>query len=461
MLAVLVPAGATGARAPVRLTLGYSVPPRYGLPVAVAPAAWPALVTVRWPDGRPCTGTYTWTIGGHANTFVQQKDSLGRPTCVFRFDGFPALDHPYRVDVAATRAGVHGAGRTQVTIHDTLVVGLGDSNASGEGNPDHAIAPVRWQDRRCHRSANGFEALTASRLEKASDKSSVTYIPLACSGAAIITGLLAPYAGIEPVGTTKVPAQIQAMKAQLGTRTPDAVLVSIGINDLGFGNVAFFCFDDGVDAKAAATVDCWTKRYPSATSPVTLKAWVRARAALLPGRYAQLAAAFQRAGIPASKIYVTEYPNGTRDAHGRDLQPARPVPRRNGIRLPAARRDHPRRGGAGRDRDGADGEPRARAGGRDVRLALRLRDRRRDGAARALRGAALVRQRGRLTDRAARRVRDAASERPRPAGDDHRRACRVALLEQVEQRDGADAERERDDAGQARQVALDDVRAAL
>ncbi len=324
VLAVLVPAGATGARAPVRLTLGYSVPPRYGLPVAVAPAAWPALVTVRWPDGRPCTGTYTWTIGGHANTFVQQKDSLGRPTCVFRFDGFPALDHPYRVDVAATRAGVHGAGRTQVTIHDTLVVGLGDSNASGEGNPDHAIAPVRWQDRRCHRSANGFEALTASRLEKASDKSSVTYIPLACSGAAIITGLLAPYAGIEPVGTTKVPAQIQAMKAQLGTRTPDAVLVSIGINDLGFGNVAFFCFDDGVDAKAAATVDCWTKRYPSATSPVTLKAWVRARAALLPGRYAQLAAAFQRAGIPASKIYVTEYPNGTRDAAGATCNPLVP-----------------------------------------------------------------------------------------------------------------------------------------
>ena len=42
---------------------------------------------------------------------------------------------------------------------------------------------------------------------------------------------------------------------------------------------------------------------------------------MLTDRYAQLAVAFQQAGIPASRIYVTEYPNATRDANGVTCNP--------------------------------------------------------------------------------------------------------------------------------------------
>ena len=335
---VLGPAGAIGASPPVHLTLDYRIPPRYGLDqnrdglvdsittsAQVSPTAWSALVTLRWPNGGLCTGTYRWTVGGKPAAFVQQRNRVtGLPTCTFAFTRFAALGRPYRVSVAATRAGAAGKGQVNVTIRDLLVVGLGDSTASGEGNPDHGVAVVRWQDRRCHRSAKGFEAQTAARLESASAKNSVTFVPLACSGASIATGMLAPYAGIAPSGGVLLPPQVDAMKPLIGARRVDAVLVSIGINDLGFGNVARFCFDDGVDAAAAASVDCWNKPYPTASSPTTLQAFVRARAAALPERYARLADGFDKAGIPASKIYVTEYPDATRDARGLTCDPLIP-----------------------------------------------------------------------------------------------------------------------------------------
>jgi lysophospholipase L1-like esterase len=328
----LGPAGASGTAAPVTLTLDYRIPPRYGLdrnrdglvdsittPAQVSPATWTALVTVRWPAGGPCAGTYRWTLGGRPVSFVQQ-----RTTCTFAYGGFAALDRPYRVTVTATRAGTGGTGRTTVTIRDLLVVGLGDSTASGEGDPDYGITRVRWQDRRCHRSAQGFEAQAASRIEAASPKTSVTFVPLACSGASITTGMLGPYAGIAPSGGIQLPPQVDAMTTLIGSRQADAVLVSIGINDLGFGHVAFFCVDDGVDKKTATSVDCWNERYPTASSQTTLRDFVRTRAAALPNRFARLDAALDAVGIPAETVYVTEYPNGTRGAGGRTCDPLIP-----------------------------------------------------------------------------------------------------------------------------------------
>jgi lysophospholipase L1-like esterase len=331
-------AGADGANLPARLTLDYRVPARYGLdsnhdgvvdsfttPAQIAPAAWSALVTLRWPNGGFCTGTYRWTVDGKPSTFVQQRSALtGLRTCTFSFAGFRAPGRAHHVRVAATRRGATGTGQTTVTIRDTLIVGLGDSIASGEGDPDRGTAFVSWQDPRCHRSAKGFEAQTAAQLEAADAKSSVTFVGLACSGASIQAGLLGPYSGIAPPGGAPLPPQVDAMKALVGSRRIDAVLVSIGINDLGFGSIARFCFDDGVDPTTAATVDCWTKPYPAPTSPTTLRDFVRSRTAALPSGYAQLADALGKAGIPAAKIYVTEYPDAVRDSNGLPCDPLIP-----------------------------------------------------------------------------------------------------------------------------------------
>src|SRR4029077_6554900 len=101
-------------------------------------------------------------------------------------------------------------------------------------------------------SAKGFEAQTAARLESASAKNSATFVPLASSGASIATRMLAPSAGSAASGGVLLPPQVDAMKALVGSRRVDAVLVSIGINDLGFGNVAPVCFHDGGERTGAA-----------------------------------------------------------------------------------------------------------------------------------------------------------------------------------------------------------------
>ena len=203
-----------------------------------------------------------------------------------------------------------------MTIRDLLIVGLGDSTASGEGNPDHGVAFVRWQDRRCHRSAKGFEAQVAARLEAASPRTSVTFVPSPARR-------LDPHRDARSVCRDRTVGWDHA--AAPGRR--DEVADRHAPRRCGAGehrdqrrrlrNIARFCFDDGLDAQDAAAIDCWDKPYPTASSPTTLRAWVRARRATLPDRYARLAAAFRAAGIPASKIYVTEYPNATRTSRGR------------------------------------------------------------------------------------------------------------------------------------------------
>ncbi len=346
----------------------------------------------------------------------------GRPTCTFAFAGFLALDRPYGVTVVATRSGIRGNGRVAVTIRDLLVVGLGDSYASGEGNPDSS-SPVRWQDRRCHRSARSFEALTAARLEAATEKSSVTFVSLACSGASIPTGMLGGYAGIEPSGGGMLPPQVAAMQALIGRRTPTAVLVSIGINDLGFGSIARFCFDDGVDQAAAATIDCWSKPFPKAASPATLQASVRALAALLPARYAQLAAGLQQAGIPTSRVYVTEYPSATRDAQGNTCNPL--IPYLDGRPFGYSLRGMITRDEAGQAESELLLPSTARSRPRQRRSAGTSSQESpprpcRTGCARVSRGC----RSHRFATRPARCARHAAPKRPGPAGNCHLGRCR-------------------------------------
>ena len=204
----------------------------------------------------------------------------------------------------------------------------------------------------------------------------MTFVPLACSGASISTGMLGPYAGIAPSGGVRLAPQVDAMKALVGSRRVDAVLVSIGINDLGFGNVARFCFDDGVDATTAAGSRLLDEALPDGRRrPPRSRTSSAARAAALPDRYAQLADALQKAGIPAAKVYVTEYPDPTRDGHGMPCDPLIPYldsrPFGFDVRGTITRTEAVE----GRERAGRAGQRRAEGGGRGLRLAPRLRDR--------------------------------------------------------------------------------------
>jgi len=82
-----------------------------------------------------------------------------------------------------------------------------------------------WQDDDCHRSALSSHALAAKKIESNDPKTSVTFLHLACSGGII----------------KDVINQIAEAKKLLGDREIDAVLLSVGGNDVGFSSIVTLC----------------------------------------------------------------------------------------------------------------------------------------------------------------------------------------------------------------------------
>ena len=70
----------------------------------------------------------------------------------------------------------------------------------------------------------------------------MTLVHLACSGAQIHIGVIGPYAGVEPPeGAADLPPQVDKAETIIGGREVDAVILSIGGNDAGFGPIAEAC----------------------------------------------------------------------------------------------------------------------------------------------------------------------------------------------------------------------------
>jgi hypothetical protein len=197
-------------------------------------------------------------------------------------------------------AGERNAVSRLVTLRDLLVVSIGDSLGSGEGNPDRDKIdvsgqfeiPAEWKDRQCHRSARSWSARLARDLESAT--TTVTFLNYACSGAEVRQLFADTYEGIE-AGPALQP-QLDAVERQLGSplasRTPevDVLLLSAGVNDLGFGDLLEHCATHiGYCASGSDADRVWTG----------LKA--------LPDRYSQLDSMISTR-VKAAGIYVVEYP---------------------------------------------------------------------------------------------------------------------------------------------------------
>jgi hypothetical protein len=192
-------------------------------------------------------------------------------------------------------------GTREIVVQDWLIVGIGDSNGSGEGTPDRpyelGVGGPLWQNRQCHRSANSYQALTARTIERSDPRTSVTFIHLACSGSSIVNGVLGRYAGIEPGAL--LPSQLEAAGKLRYGREIDAMLVSVGVNDLRFGAMAGHC---------VATADCPHAIFPgtNATLEKIMPRYLRD----LAGRFERLAAALKGLVEP-SHVYLNEYFDST------------------------------------------------------------------------------------------------------------------------------------------------------
>jgi len=191
----------------------------------------------------------------------------------------------------------------EVEVDDKLIVALGDSVASGEGNPQ---GKRRWLDPPCHRSAAaGFE-VAARRLSEVDPRRSITFVSLACSGAEVEEGLLGPYRGIVPAkGAKPYEPQVDRLERIAAARPPgkgggpavDAVLLSVGANDVRFEQIVREC---GV--------------WPGNCSEGRERS-LRENLAALGGRYDRLDDALEGAA-PGAPVLITEYFDPTRDSKG-------------------------------------------------------------------------------------------------------------------------------------------------
>lgn len=296
-------------------TFEWSMPSRFGSaedergrivetqPYEVRRGPWPVFLRV---TGAACAdgAVHRWRSGRH----LLEPDRLGPCRYVIRF----AREGPRRVHLDTTVGKKHLIGSRKIVVQDWLIVAIGDSVAAGEGAPDvfdsgHAV----WQSVRCHRSARAAVAQAAKRIEDDDRHSSVTFVHLACSGATVPVGLLGPYAGVEPPDSEPLlEPQVPILNRIGAVRPVDAVLLSVGANDVHFGDMARFC--------ALPSRDCFDQPLPrgfGGDGVRTLGQTVEDSLRGLGRLYERLVGRISRR-IPASRVHIVEYFDPTRDARG-------------------------------------------------------------------------------------------------------------------------------------------------
>jgi lysophospholipase L1-like esterase len=153
--------------------------------------------------------------------------------------------------------------KTEIKVRDILVAGMGDSFASGEGNPDRAvrfsrertadystigiyggltgyparIGPwrefgdktfikenARWLDQACHRSLYSEQLRTALQLAVEDPHRAVTFVGVSCAGAEVTDGLFLRYKGNEWVPNPPHFSQLSAVaEAQCGKNATELI----------------------------------------------------------------------------------------------------------------------------------------------------------------------------------------------------------------------------------------------
>lgn len=303
------------------------------------------------PVGATCAWSFDDGDGPQVSTFdcaepVNTRVRYGRTTVA-------------TVDVSS---GSDGSQRvsTEIAVRDIFVAGLGDSVASGEGNPDRPVAladegfcfrsylgtaaaqyyrPSRagykggraceapdllpvwqrqsalWFNSACHRSLYSYQTRTALALAIQYPHIAVTYLPLACTGATIADGLFGsqrardcPPSKAATCGGTvngqlaELRDALTAAKRRQPDRKLDLVLLSVGANDIYFSGLV-----------ADVIVDTPTERALFRRSSV-MATVDDARGALtrdLPQGFAKLREALKPLVGDLSRVVYTSYANPT------------------------------------------------------------------------------------------------------------------------------------------------------
>ena len=306
---------------------------------------------------------------------LQSGSAISEYNCEWHVGDAPMITAP--CDEAVTAALPYPGGATisvnvegerpisiDAAVKDEMIVGFGDSFASGEGNPDvpvsmdengrnqnlypkrkvnNSAGSAEWMDQLCHRSLYSHQLRAALQIALENPHGAVTYLGYACSGAAVEKGILGPQSYVEYVsqndGTIKSisgarkDTQLfwflremcaEGVQFDKGNwvcpnrhfkRNVDYVLLSIGGNDIGFANlVAWATLRTGLSARLAGL-------FGTTVSPDVFADNMKN---ILPTAYAKLARALEVAmplahdglDYDPSRIILTAYPDILADEKG-------------------------------------------------------------------------------------------------------------------------------------------------
>ena len=266
----------------------------------------------------------------------------------------------WTVTLTVTREDDLQASTSQtVQFRDLLIASVGDSAASGEGDPDvtcigsptspgtcavaadSGIGPSNpgWANDtdapECDRSGWAASAQAAFQIQNDDPKTSVTFWHLACSGAPINGGLIAPIPGTnatlyqgEHKNLTNTPLQaqipeLQALETAAG-RKVDALLIAAGADDVQWTATVQACYIQdamlsagGLLAPLASAADALLNDANISPCIALNKYSLSTNLKNLPGIVDQLAATLQQDNIVApNHVFLTEYWDPTVDNRG-------------------------------------------------------------------------------------------------------------------------------------------------
>jgi hypothetical protein len=257
----------------------------------IEPRSWPVQVSA-------CGSTATDDAPITAYRFIVPAANVDETTGTCR----ATLDLPsegrYAVDVEIIWAGGSFRQTRAVEVRDYLIVSFGDSYGSGEGVRD-------LEDRRCGRSRKAGAAYAARKIERRERKSSVTFLHLACSGGKLTTGILEPYGGVRKERGEMLMPQIDELLYLVPNRTIDALVVSIGGNDVGFSKIIIRCIKNKISS-------CTGERSSATT---TFRNGLAQLLVDLPRFRGELVSRFGNR-LPQDRVLLAGYPDFTRDENG-------------------------------------------------------------------------------------------------------------------------------------------------
>lgn len=213
-----------------------------------------------------------------------------------------------------------------IEVSDILIVSIGDSFASGEGNPDTPGDPALWADDGmaagslqelahdlAHRSTLAGPVQAALEIERSDPHTSVTFVFLAASGASLEEGIMG--AGREAVASDGQRRSLRPQLDQLSElagcteqgcqRTVDSLLISAGGNDIGFS----FTLGSLILLDPALVVN---PIYGNLLN--NLVSDVESEISDLPSAFTDLVAAVER--LDPAAVYLTAYPDPSRVSGG-------------------------------------------------------------------------------------------------------------------------------------------------